>query len=114
MTVSEAINRADELRPNAVDESLKISELHKLDYEFANDMGAEIPEDYTEVTELIIPYPQNDVYVKFLCAQIDFINEETQLYQNDYIIANVAIADVKAWIRRNYMPQQKVKGWKVR
>lgn len=65
---------------------------------------------YTEATDgdtvLLAPYPYDDVYVKYLAAQIDIVNQEMQKYQNDMILFNAAYDTMTSWWNRNYMPKQ--------
>lgn len=103
MTIRDAIDRADRIRPNAVHPYDKRLELHKIESQISEMMEVEEPEwpDSEEDYELILQDPYSEVYVKSICAYIDWVQEETDLYQIDMIMANQAMAETKAWYRRN-------------
>ena len=107
MTIAQAIERADVIRPNAVPIDIKTGWVASLDGEFAEMMKVE---DYTEpdysTDELLMDYPRKDVYVFYLCAMIDFAQEEFDLYQDDMAMAIQAISEAKAWWRRNNCPER--------
>ena len=100
MKLYEAIARADILRPNAIPEDIKASWVYELESEFAEMMKTEIDTD-TEA-ELLMPSPKDNVYYLYLCAMIDIANEETNLYQNDMLVANSAIGEARKWWWRNF------------
>lgn len=111
MKLYEAIARADMLRPNAIPEDIKASWIYELEGEFAEMMRVEIPANQypggdTE-TNLLMPYPRDNVYPLYLCAMIDNANEETNLYQNDMMVANSAIKEARQWWWRNFAPKSK-------
>lgn len=110
MKLYEAIARADIIRPNAIPEDIKASFIYELEGEFAEMMKVEVPKNpYPNVMEsdkdLLMPYPKDNVYALYLCAMIDSINEETNLYQNDMMIANTAIKEARQWWWRNFAPK---------
>ncbi len=103
MTVNEAIAEAKKLRPTALDDKELADMVRVVDDEVAEMMESEPnyfswPEyDY----ELKLPAPLDRVYPLYLAAQIDLYNQEIALYQNDSVVYNSAIADVKAYYRRH-------------
>lgn len=106
MTVREAIKRADALRPNTLGGEDKARWLRALETEYAETMGAELPENkWPEDQELLMPEPHDESYVWALCASIDLANAETELYANDHVLANAASAEAKAWWRRHNRPR---------
>ena len=62
--------------------------------------------------ELLMPFPHDDLYVAYLCAQIDFFNMEMDLYQNDMIVYNNAMSEARAWWRRHHIPWRS-RNWRV-
>lgn len=104
MKISGAIERADELRPNAVADHLKAEWLFALDGELAELFGLDEAPDavnYPEAdAELLMPYPKDNIYPLYLMAMIDNANEETALYANDMTVAMDAIQDAKRWVMR--------------
>ena len=102
MRKSEAIDRADLMRPNAIPRPEKETWLDELEAEFQEMMGIEEREiEADDDPELLIPDPQAQVYIACLLPSIDWYQEETDLYQIDMIAANQKLAEVKAWWRRN-------------
>lgn len=105
MTLQTAIAKADELRPNAVNDEHKAQWVAELDGEIAEMMERQ-PQlfNYPEDIELLMPAPHDYIYVYYLCAMIDQASEDTTLYANDAVVANMAISNAKAWWRRHHMP----------
>lgn len=103
MTITEAMDRADRIRPNAVHPHDKRLSLYKLEAQIAEMMGVDVPEwtDDEDDYELLVQDPYSEVYPMHLCACIDWVQEETDLYQIDMITANQAFTELKAWWRRN-------------
>ena len=102
MRLSEAVRRADMMRPNTVPDQAKRDWLMQLEAEFAEMMEEEL----TLLTEqddpeLLMPSPHDVVYHMYLAPFIDMYQEEMELWQMDSINANQAVAEAKAWYRRN-------------
>ena len=124
---------SDRIRPNTMPDEMKVELLRDLDGELSEMFAADAPpfppvpeEEEEEEIEtwpeangwpetdpvLLMPFPHDGVYVKYLCAQIDLINMESDVYQNDMIVYNTAMADARAWWRRNHLPRRN-HNWKV-
>ena len=101
MTIIEAINRIDSLKPNSYSQEDKIMWLSTLDGDVKtniidthegsesvtfNGYEADVPLD----TVLLVPAPYDDVYIKWLEAQIDYANGETSRFNNSIIMYNTA------------------------
>lgn len=137
MTAKEAIAQADKIRPNTMPDDMKVELLRELDGELVEMFAAdappfpppEPPEEPQEESEdvptwpeasewpehdpvLLMPFPHDGVYIKYLCAQIDLFNMESDVYQNDMVVYNTAMADARAWWRRNHVPRRNP-NWKV-
>ena len=114
MYLLKALDEANKIRPNAAHDDIKAAQLFQgLEAEVAELMGEAIPDcTYPEDSELLMPYPYDDIYRWYLCAQIDLMNEETQLYANDMEVFNAAWARAQAWYRRSV--RNKIdKNWRV-
>lgn len=106
MFLKEVIANADELRPNSIRDELKSDWVYELESEIAEMMEIKFPvrNPWPQDALLLMPKPYDSIYCYYLCARIAQANEETTLYANDMVIANSAIADAKAWWRRNHIP----------
>ena len=86
MTVAEAINEINTLKPNSYGDEEKTRWLSRLDAQIRREIldthfpsdGESIPAEgpYAADTELLVPSPYDELYVHFLAAQIDFYNRE--------------------------------------
>ena len=82
MTILEAITRADLIRPNELDPAVKLRWLSTLDGQIhaellASHAGAPEPfrgydgETELQTTELLVPYPYDELYLRYLLMRID-------------------------------------------
>lgn len=55
-------------------------------------------------TVLIAPAPYDDLYIKWLEAQIDYTNGEYGKYNNSKLAFNTAYTAYESWYNRNHMP----------
>lgn len=136
MTIQEALDRVDLLKPNKVETEAKIAWLSKLDgivwreiiltHECPPDMVDQTADDDTQQgdgfagydmttdpgTELLVKAPYDeDLYFFYLAGQVDIVNMETQKYANDHALFNAAYNTFQNAYNRKYMPLQKVKGF---
>lgn len=63
-------------------------------------------DDTSEQTELLIPAPYDEVYIHYLAAQIDRINQEMEKYNNDITLFNSTYLEFAAYYNRNHMHLQ--------
>lgn len=116
MTLLTVLDMANKVRPNAAHDDIKTKLLfQQLEGDVADMIGIEPPEyeyDAQNDIELLMPAPYDDIYLWFLCSQIDLMNEETDLYENDKEAFNAAWARAQAWYRRNTRKKDK-RNWKV-
>ena len=116
MTIIEAINRVDILKPNTYTPDTKVYWLSNLDgivFEkiIKTHEGAEINEfkgytnETTMDTKLIISAPHDDIYIKWLEAQIDYANREYDKYNNSLVAYNDAYAEYERYYNRTHMPK---------
>ncbi|MBQ9860954.1 MAG: hypothetical protein IJO75_01710 [Clostridia bacterium] len=115
MTIIEAINRVDALKPNNYDQKTKISWLSTIDGMIKSEIidtheGAEsvtftgYDSDTPTTTELLVPTPYEDIYVRWLEAQIDYNNGEYGRYSNSMTMYNAAYSAYERYYNRNHMP----------
>ena len=116
MTIIEVINQIDALKPNNYSQEDKIKWLSNLDGIIKREIidtheGAEtvVFEGYTVDTDpdtpLLVPAPYDDIYIKWLEAQIDYANADYGKYANSMIMYNNAYATFASYYNRNYMPK---------
>ena len=93
MTIGEAIGRTDALKPNAYTQGEKIAWLSGLDAMVKHQIvdthqgGEAVPfygyrDDEFLDTELLVPPPFDDMYLRWLEAQMDYANGEYDRYNN--------------------------------
>ena len=117
MTIIEAINRLDNLKFNTYTQSDKVEWLSRLDSAVKlqiidNHSGAEnIPfNGYDENTPLdtvlLVPAPYDEVYLRWMEAQIDYHNGEYDKFNNSIIMYNTAFDAYQKHYTRTHMPVQ--------
>lgn len=117
MTIMEAINHIDAVKPNGYSQVEKIKWLSTMDgmvkaeiidtHEGASEaskafVGYDANTPLTQ--ELLIPHPHDDVYIKWLEAQIDYANGEYGKYNNSMTMANTAYSAFERYYNRTHMP----------
>jgi len=136
MTAKNAIAQANDMRLNTMPDDQKAALLRELDGEllemFAGDWKPPRPPAEEEPVEpveevppwpvtntwpeedpvLLLPFPHDGVYVKYLCAKIDAYNMESDLQQIDTVEYNAVMAAARAWWRRNHRPWRNF-NWRV-
>lgn len=115
MTLIEAINRIDALKPNGYSQEQKVSWLSKLDTMLFNEVintHLPLPEEEFQgydtdtdlETELIVGQPYDDIYVSWLEAQIDYANAEYIKYNNSITRYNDLFQAWANYYNRTHMP----------
>ena len=115
MTIMEAINHIDAVKPNSYSQVEKIKWLSTLDgivkaeiidtHEGGEEVTFNGYDSKTPLTQkLLIPHPHDDVYIKWLEAQIDYANGEYGKYNNTITVYNKALADYEKYYNRTHMP----------
>lgn len=115
MNVIDAITSIDSLKPNNYSQSEKIKWLSKIEGMIKTEIvdthedGDDIIFDgFTEDSleqELIAKAPYDDVYIKWLEAQIDYANGEYGRYNNTSTSFNIAYANFSNYYNRKHMPK---------
>ena len=114
MTIIEAINKIDSLKPNSYHQDEKVAWLSKLDGIIkekvidTHEGGEDIVfngynEDTNTATELLVPYPYDDMYVRWLEAQVDYANGEVGKYNNSMTMYNAAYTEYANYYNRQHM-----------
>lgn len=113
MKIREVIKIADDLKPNAFDEELKLQWLKEIETQIFKEiiLTHENPIEMTDFSddqsELIAPRPYDNLYVSFLCAKIDLYNNEQDRYNNQAILFNGEYQAYANWYNRENMPLSK-------
>jgi hypothetical protein len=115
MTIGEAISKVDALKPNTFSPKDKVEWLSNLDarvktkiidthacghpiffygYDSENDME----------TDLLVPAPFDEMYLRWLEAMIDYHNSEDERYNNAIVLFDKAYEDYKRHYTRTHMP----------
>ena len=121
MTIIDAITGIDELKANTYTQENKLRWLSTLDltvkHEIIDTHEQEAPvefEGYSATTpmdtELLIPAPYDEVYFRWLEAQIDYANGEYGRYNNSITMFNASYNAFANYYNRTHMPiGQKIK-----
>ena len=115
MTIIDAISRADRLKPNTYSQQDKVRWLSNLDgivkkeiidtHEGGEDVRFEGYNDDTPLTtELLIPAPYDEVYVRYLEMQIDYANGEYGKYNNSLSMFEAVFTAFKKYYNREHKP----------
>ena len=124
MTIQEAIDRIDSLKPNKYTVEQKLAWLSELDGMIFHELMLthENPavdtfsgyEDCTAMdTQLLAPHPYTEIYQHFLAMQMDLANAELQKYQNDKALFNSTYTTFSDYYTRTHMPVQKVRYFRL-
>lgn len=115
MTIIEILGRIDSLKRNTYTQIDKISWLSDLDGKVksmvidTHEGGEDIPftgyNAQTSLgTSLLVPAPYDDIYLRWLEAQINYHNGETQQYNEAITMFNNAWTRFENWYNRTHMP----------
>ena len=116
MTITEAITKANAIRPNKMPDEQKYDAVMKLEGQVAELMAQEQPiRNYPDgkANTLLMPYPNDNIYVLYLAAIIDYYNQELDKYQNDSVIFEEAKQKAFSKYRRENVPNEYSDGFKV-
>ena len=118
MTINEAINRIDSLKHNTYSQHDKVAWLSRLDSMVkrliidTHESGEEITftgyDDSTDMqTEMLVPAPFDEMYLRWLEAQIDYTNGEYDKYNNSIEMFNTSWTGFQNYYNRTHMPKGK-------
>lgn len=116
MTINEAITQIDSLKVNTYTPADKIGWLSRADNMIKKNIidtheGGEAVQftGYTEETDpetvLLVPEPYDELYIRYLEAQIDYTNGEYAKYNNSILMFNAAYEAYASYYNRNNMPK---------
>lgn len=116
MKIIDAINRIDSLKHNTYTQSDKVEWLSRLDvmvkshiidtHEGGEDVIFTGYDDSTDLqTELLIPEPYSEVYLRWMEAQIDYYNGEYGKYNAALSMYNAAFGAYVNHYNRTHMPK---------
>lgn len=110
MTLKEVISRFDVLYPNVLEYAEKRELISRLEgkiflelfslYEGGAEKYPRCSEDMAPDTPLSVPFPFDDLYLKFLCAENDSINSDVDRYVNSARIFNAAYEEFASYLHR--------------
>lgn len=115
MTIIEAISRVDALKRNTYTQTDKVQWLSRVDWmvkkhiidthEGADDVTFTGYNDSTDInTELLVPAPYDEMYLRWMEAQIDYHNGEYGKYNNSIDMFNTAYEGYQNYYNRTHMP----------
>ena len=118
MKIVEAISRIDGLKHNTYTQGEKIAWLSRLDsmvkrliidtHEGGEDVVFTGYNENTDVyTELLVPEPFDEMYLRWLEARIDYANGEYDKYNNAILMYQTAYDGYANYYGRNHMPKGK-------
>ena len=117
MKIKEAVARFDTLYPNAFSHSEKLMWLSELDgriyseilshYENAPAFFDGYSASTSESTELLVPFPDDDIYIKFMCLKADLINSDIKRFNNSAMLFNSAFTSLANAYNRTHTYKDK-------
>ena len=118
MTIAEVISKVDALKPNTYTPEDKIDWLSTLDARVKSQIidthecndptffyGYDSVAD--QETELLVPAPYDEMYLRWLEAMIDYHNSDDDRYNNAIMLFNNAYEGYKKYYTRAHMPISK-------
>lgn len=118
MNIQKALDLADQMKPNMMDQAMKIHFLEEIDqlihdeiilkHEHTEDQEKkpEYDSDTDPGEALLVPDPYSELYVYWLMSKIDLQNLEMDKYNNDRALFENAYDTMSDWWTRNHMPLQ--------
>ncbi|MBR3928471.1 MAG: hypothetical protein IKJ65_05640 [Clostridia bacterium] len=119
MTVKEAIEQADSMRPNMCEDAQKCTWLTELDGRVIAEIfdahegfeGISRPAYVigNRLEEMLAPDPYSVMYIYWIFMKIDFMNGEFDRFNNDAIMFNTAWLSFSNHINRTHAPKKRAK-----
>ena len=125
MTIQQAMDRADAMKPNMMLETVKIGFLSEIEGKIheeiimthehtAEEETLPVYDENTDrSTEMLVPAPYDMVYVYWLMAQIDHLNQEMDKYNNDRGLFEDAWGNFADYWNRKKMPIQRNREFRI-
>lgn len=118
MKIMEVLYRIDEVKPNSYSQSEKVKWLSALDGIVKTEIidtheggleeafkGYDVDTDLNK--DLLIPFPYDDIYLRWLEMQIDYANGEYGKYNNSITMYNTAYSAYEKFYNRTHKPKAK-------
>lgn len=115
MTIDEAINTLDSQKTNTFSRQDKLRWLSRLDETIYRELilthegPAPAFSGYDEKTDpkttLLVPSPWDEIYLRYLQAQIDYANGEMTRYANGAALYNACLAAYTNFYNRTHAPK---------
>ena len=112
MTPNQAIQRADELRPNALPQQTKLMWVYEIEGQVRCIMGQGEGYSPEPEGELCVQPPFDNIYYLYLCARIDHAQQDSDLYYNDTVMFNAAFDRAKSYHRQHNLPEKRG-NWRI-
>ena len=125
MTIQEALDTADRMKPNMMDTGLKIKFLNEIEgkvYEEivmthlhtpAEAVRPEYDTGTDPATQLIMPAPYDQFYVYWIMMKIDLLNQEADKYNNDAALFDQEYRSMQDWWNRKRMPLPRIRELRI-
>ncbi len=113
MTPKQAIELADDLKPNSFSQEAKFAALNRLEQRLMHEVFLLAPLEVDRLIlkhpddlehQMILDPPNDDIYVQWLMAQIDGWNGEYDRYANTSAIFNATFSQFCSWFKQMYYP----------
>ena len=125
MNIKEALDMADQMKPNMMLRPVKLAYLNEIDGMIYEELV--LRHEHTEEeavrpkydmdtdpgTELIMPGPYDMLYVYWLMSKIDLLNMEMDKFNNDRALFETAYAEASDWWTRQRMPVQETREFRL-
>ena len=121
MTIQEALDQLDEMKPNMMSRRLKLKYLTEIEQliwaeiimKHEHPAEIEVQPVYSEETDpgsvLMIPDPYSEVYVYWLMTKVDIQNQEDSRYAVDRAHFENSYDTMSDWYTREHMPISRVR-----
>jgi len=125
MTIQEALDTVDEMKPNMMTRKLKLKFLTEIEdlihgeivlkhvHPPEQDEKPYYSEDSDPGTVLLVPDPYSMVYVYWLMTKIDMQNQEDARWNIDRSHFENAYDTMSDWWTRNHMPFQAIREFRI-
>lgn len=119
MTIQQAMDKADRMKPNMMPTEDKIGFLSEIEGKIHEEIimthehtaeeetRPEYDSETDPTTEMLVPAPYDMIYVYWLMAQIDHLNMEMDKYNNDRSLFEDAWGNFADYWNRKKMPIQR-------
>lgn len=111
MTVEEAIEYVDNVKPNAFSQEVKTKWLSDCEGRIQSDVFLQAPVEFINYKwpenkdwELLVSHPHDKLYLTYLEAMVDYSNGEYSKYQNTMEMFNTDLLIFSRWFSATYRP----------